>query len=323
MDTHTLETAEADLVYDVAGPLPTADGRPPLLMIGQPMTADGFRVLTSHMTDRTVVTYDPRGLGRSTRKDGRTEHTPTAAGRGRARRHRGPRRGPGRPVRLQRRRGHGAGAGRRPSRRRGRRSSRTSRRSSRCCPTPRPPSAPATACATSTRPAGSARAWPRSWRWRRGRASTPTRTSRSPCPTRAACPRTTARAATRCCPTCRGRSAATEPDVEALLAASTRIVIAVGEESGDTFTARTAMATAALLGPDGDRLPQPPRRFPRRRVRLPRAARGVRGQAHARCSAAANELRHGQTSRRTSPGPVRGRLRRSAPGSGSIVPARP
>ena len=76
MTTHTLETAEADLVYDVAGPLPTADGRPPLLMIGQPMTAAGFRVLTSHMTDRTVITYDPRGLGRSTRKDGRTENTP-------------------------------------------------------------------------------------------------------------------------------------------------------------------------------------------------------------------------------------------------------
>jgi hypothetical protein len=26
--THTLETAEADIVYDVHGPLPTADGRP-------------------------------------------------------------------------------------------------------------------------------------------------------------------------------------------------------------------------------------------------------------------------------------------------------
>jgi hypothetical protein len=34
--THTRETAEADIVYDVQGPLPTADGSPPLLMIGQP-----------------------------------------------------------------------------------------------------------------------------------------------------------------------------------------------------------------------------------------------------------------------------------------------
>ena len=30
--THTLETAEVDLAYDVDGPLPTADGRPPLFM---------------------------------------------------------------------------------------------------------------------------------------------------------------------------------------------------------------------------------------------------------------------------------------------------
>ncbi|MGW3480207.1 alpha/beta fold hydrolase, partial [Streptomyces althioticus] len=35
MKTLTLETAGADLVYDVRGPLPTSDGRPPLLMIGQ------------------------------------------------------------------------------------------------------------------------------------------------------------------------------------------------------------------------------------------------------------------------------------------------
>jgi hypothetical protein len=38
------------------------------------------------------------------------------------------------------------------------------------------------------------------------------------------------------------------PDVEALTAASTRVVIAVGEETGNTFTGRTAVATAELLG---------------------------------------------------------------------------
>ncbi len=74
---HTLETAEADIAYDVDGPLPPADGRPPLLMIGQPMEASGFRTLASHFPDRTVVTYDPRGLGRTTRKDGRVDHAPT------------------------------------------------------------------------------------------------------------------------------------------------------------------------------------------------------------------------------------------------------
>src|SRR5437764_2741791 len=75
--THILKTAEADIAYDVHGPLPTADGRPPLLMIGQPMTASGFATLISHFPDRTVVTYDPRGLGRSTRTDGRVDNSPT------------------------------------------------------------------------------------------------------------------------------------------------------------------------------------------------------------------------------------------------------
>jgi pimeloyl-ACP methyl ester carboxylesterase len=78
MKTHTLETAEANIVYDVQGPLPTADGRPPLVMIGQPMDASGFRTLASHFPDRTVITYDPRGLGRSSRKDGRVDSVPTA-----------------------------------------------------------------------------------------------------------------------------------------------------------------------------------------------------------------------------------------------------
>jgi pimeloyl-ACP methyl ester carboxylesterase len=75
-DTRTLETPEVDLVYDVRGPLPAAGGKPLLFMIGQPMTADGFVALAGHFPDRTVVTYDPRGLGRSKRKDGRNENTP-------------------------------------------------------------------------------------------------------------------------------------------------------------------------------------------------------------------------------------------------------
>jgi pimeloyl-ACP methyl ester carboxylesterase len=75
--THTLETSEVDLAYDVCGPLPTADGRPPLFMIGQPMAASGFATLASLFPNRTVVTYDPRGLGRSTRKDGRVDNAPT------------------------------------------------------------------------------------------------------------------------------------------------------------------------------------------------------------------------------------------------------
>jgi pimeloyl-ACP methyl ester carboxylesterase len=72
-----LDTAGAEIAYDVHGPLPTPDGRPPLFMIGQPMEASGFTTLASYFPDRTVVTYDPRGLGRSTRNDGRVDHTPT------------------------------------------------------------------------------------------------------------------------------------------------------------------------------------------------------------------------------------------------------
>ena len=75
--THTLETPEVDIVYDVRGPLPTADGRPPLFMIGQPMDASGFATLAALFPDRTVITYDPRGLGRSVRKDGRIDNAPT------------------------------------------------------------------------------------------------------------------------------------------------------------------------------------------------------------------------------------------------------
>ncbi|MGW4462571.1 alpha/beta fold hydrolase [Micromonospora sp. NPDC004704] len=74
--THTLAIAGVDLVYDVRGPLPPSGGRPALLMIGQPMTAEGFEALAVYFGDRTVVTYDPRGLGRSIRKDGRSDHTP-------------------------------------------------------------------------------------------------------------------------------------------------------------------------------------------------------------------------------------------------------
>jgi pimeloyl-ACP methyl ester carboxylesterase len=74
--THTLETSEADIVYDIHGPSPAESPRPPLLMVGQPMTAEGFGTLASFFPERTVVTYDPRGLGRSVRKDGREDHVP-------------------------------------------------------------------------------------------------------------------------------------------------------------------------------------------------------------------------------------------------------
>ena len=51
-------------------------GTPVLLIIGSPMGASGFVTLASHFTDRTVVTYDPRGADRSRRTDGAAETTP-------------------------------------------------------------------------------------------------------------------------------------------------------------------------------------------------------------------------------------------------------
>jgi pimeloyl-ACP methyl ester carboxylesterase len=74
--TRSLDVPGATIAYDVRGPLPPADGRRPLLMIGQPMDAYGFTTLAGLFPDRTVVTYDPRGLGRSTRIDGSAENRP-------------------------------------------------------------------------------------------------------------------------------------------------------------------------------------------------------------------------------------------------------
>lgn len=75
--THVLTSPEADIVYDVHGPEPSGDGPPPLVMIGQPMEASGFRALAAQFPERAVITYDPRGLGRSVRKDGRVDNSPT------------------------------------------------------------------------------------------------------------------------------------------------------------------------------------------------------------------------------------------------------
>jgi len=73
--TRTLDVPGATLTYDVRGDLADRD-QPVLLVIGSPMGASGFPTLASHFTDRTVVTYDPRGVERSVRSDGSGELTP-------------------------------------------------------------------------------------------------------------------------------------------------------------------------------------------------------------------------------------------------------
>ena len=74
--THTLEIPDVDLVYEVYPPAAADNGHRPLLMAGHPMDARGFDTIRTYFTDRTVIAYDPRGLGRSTRKDGRDDFTP-------------------------------------------------------------------------------------------------------------------------------------------------------------------------------------------------------------------------------------------------------
>jgi len=74
--THTLETPGVDLVHDVWHPADAGAGHRTLLTAGHPMDARGFDALASYFPDRTVVAYDPRGLGRSGRKDGSDQRTP-------------------------------------------------------------------------------------------------------------------------------------------------------------------------------------------------------------------------------------------------------
>ena len=70
---NTLEAPGATLTYDIR----EADGgEPPLMMIGSPMDARGFATLAGHFPDRTVVTYDPRGTERSVKDDPASESTP-------------------------------------------------------------------------------------------------------------------------------------------------------------------------------------------------------------------------------------------------------
>ena len=72
--TNTVDVPGAVLTYDVRSNESSTE--PALLMIGSPMGAAGFGTLAGHFTDRTVVTYDPRGVERSQRADEAVESTP-------------------------------------------------------------------------------------------------------------------------------------------------------------------------------------------------------------------------------------------------------
>jgi pimeloyl-ACP methyl ester carboxylesterase len=67
MTTHTLDVPGATLTYDIRRNETSTE--PILVLIGFPMGAAGFGSLANHFTDRTVVTYDPRGTERSVETD--------------------------------------------------------------------------------------------------------------------------------------------------------------------------------------------------------------------------------------------------------------
>lgn len=250
MNTLTLQTPEVDLVYDIRTPTAADAGHRPLFMIGQPMCADGFATLASYFPDRTVVTYDPRGLGRSVRKDGRGDDVPEvqardvrdiidALGTG--------------PVDMFASSGGAVTA---------------------LALVAAYPDAVATLVAhepplvqvlpdaeAARRAMAACQEEYQKSGWGAGMAAFIAMTSwrgeftdeylAQPLPDPAAFGMPTEDDGSRDDPLLSDRAAAVtrfRPDVDALRAARTRVVVAVGEESADTFTGRTSVAAAELLG---------------------------------------------------------------------------
>ncbi|WP_067574932.1 alpha/beta hydrolase [Nocardia acidivorans] len=74
--TYTVDAPGAVITYDVRPPETASGDQTPLLLVGSPMAAAGFVSLAERFPDRTVVTYDPRGTERSPKSDPSTESTP-------------------------------------------------------------------------------------------------------------------------------------------------------------------------------------------------------------------------------------------------------
>jgi pimeloyl-ACP methyl ester carboxylesterase len=72
--THSLDTLGATITYDVYAN--DTSKLPAIMLIGSPMGASGFPTLAGHLTDRTVITYDPRGVERSKVADDLGESRP-------------------------------------------------------------------------------------------------------------------------------------------------------------------------------------------------------------------------------------------------------
>ncbi|GAB3822503.1 alpha/beta hydrolase [Tessaracoccus terricola] len=64
---HSIQVEGTAIHYRVHGDLSDPGDEPVLLVAGFPMSGEEFEALAQRMTDRVVVTYDPRGVGRSVR----------------------------------------------------------------------------------------------------------------------------------------------------------------------------------------------------------------------------------------------------------------
>jgi pimeloyl-ACP methyl ester carboxylesterase len=74
MTTHTLDAPGARITYDLRRN--DTSSEPVLLLIGSPMGAAGFTTLAGHFPERSVATYDPRGVERSAKTDPASPSTP-------------------------------------------------------------------------------------------------------------------------------------------------------------------------------------------------------------------------------------------------------
>ena len=74
--TQTLDVPGATVTYDVRPAEADSSPAPVLFLIASPMGAGGLATLSGHFRDRTVVTYDPRGVERSTKVDPSSPSTP-------------------------------------------------------------------------------------------------------------------------------------------------------------------------------------------------------------------------------------------------------
>ena len=288
--TGAIEAPGATVTYDVhAGDSPDAT---PLFLIGSPMAAPGFVTLASHFTDRTVITYDPRGSERSQLTEPTSPPTPEQHADDLHQIIEELGSGAGRHVRQQRRRGERAGA--RRSAPRGRAHTRRSR-----APTPGGP----------TRPRCRHRGRPRRSRdlhafgWGAGMAhfiavvshqgEFPDDFAQQPAPDPQMFGMPADDDGSRTDPLlglALVGSIGYEPDFEALRAASTRIVMAAGNERGhDGQPWRLRRGRSARH--HGRCLSQRPRRLPRRRVRPDGRAGCFRGTSSVRSWRRANPRR--------------------------------